>query len=77
VTLSSLGPPSLRDLVSRRVLELDLLTDELPREVREEMAAGPQKRELTQRGGYLLHDLEFEEDSEEGSEEESDSWDSE
>ena len=45
-----------------------LPTDELPREVREEVAAEPQKRELTQMSDYLLHDLELGKDSEEGSE---------
>jgi hypothetical protein len=76
--LHSLGPPSLRDLASRRVLELDLPTDELPREVREEMEAGPQKRELTQRGDYLLlFNEDLGEDSEGGSEEDGYSGDSE
>jgi hypothetical protein len=77
--LHSLGPPSLRDLASRRVLELDLplwQPGELPKEVVEGLEAGPQERRLTVRGDHLIQALragaeeaEAEEDTEEEDEE--------
>ena len=56
--LHSQGPPSLTELAIKKVLELELPLEDLPKDVLDMIEEGPQSRPMTKRGVHLVEVLE-------------------